>query len=349
MNISRNPVKNYYEILEISNNATQDVIKKSYKQLVIKYHPDKNKTENNTENKTFIQIKSAYEILSNPIEKQKYDDSLLQNNESYDSNYSEILKNIILAFENYGKLNNNIYDIIFSDGCIINEPIIKLLIDFLDNISDGKWNETIFDNLKSKVSNEIIDKLIIFKNKLIKKQDIINKNKNIKHTIKANIEDVYNKKIKQISVKRIRFNKETMKYDYSKITLDIPLWKKEHIFKYEGDLYEGHIYAGDIIIDIDVIDTHSDFKKYKLYDIMYIYPVNFYQCLTGINTKIKYLDNSDIIINNNKIKDNDEIIFKSKGLFKCDTKKRGHLIIKFKLNYPEFTTEQLNNIKEFFN
>jgi DnaJ family protein A protein 2 len=63
---------NYYKILEVDNNATNDEIKKSFRKLSLKYHPDRN--GNNPE---FIQkiqeVNEAYEILGDPVKRQSYD------------------------------------------------------------------------------------------------------------------------------------------------------------------------------------------------------------------------------------------------------------------------------------
>jgi len=61
----------YYKILEISQNATQDEIKKQYRHLAKKTHPDKNK-ESKTED-IMVQINKAYEVLSNEELRKKYD------------------------------------------------------------------------------------------------------------------------------------------------------------------------------------------------------------------------------------------------------------------------------------
>lgn len=63
--------KDYYSILQISKNASADQIKKKYRQLALKYHPDKNNSEQ-AEQK-FKQISQAYQVLSDPQKKQKYD------------------------------------------------------------------------------------------------------------------------------------------------------------------------------------------------------------------------------------------------------------------------------------
>jgi len=67
--------KNYYEILEISPNASPEIIEKAYKTLTRKYHPDVQTKENkkDAEDK-FKEIVKAYETLSDPDKKEEYDE-----------------------------------------------------------------------------------------------------------------------------------------------------------------------------------------------------------------------------------------------------------------------------------
>lgn len=62
----------FYDILEISRDATQDDIKKAYKKLAVQYHPDKNKGNIDAEKK-FQEISNAYSVLSNPETRNRYD------------------------------------------------------------------------------------------------------------------------------------------------------------------------------------------------------------------------------------------------------------------------------------
>jgi DnaJ-class molecular chaperone len=64
--------KNYYEILEIDRNATQEDIKKAYRKLSLLHHPDKNSNSQDSINK-IQDINEAYEVLSNPENKMMYD------------------------------------------------------------------------------------------------------------------------------------------------------------------------------------------------------------------------------------------------------------------------------------
>ena len=63
--------KSLYDTLEVSENASAEEIKKAYRKLARKYHPDVNKDPSAEEK--FKEINAAYEVLSNPEKKQQYD------------------------------------------------------------------------------------------------------------------------------------------------------------------------------------------------------------------------------------------------------------------------------------
>ena len=64
--------KDFYEILGVSRNASNDEIKKSYRKLAMKYHPDRNKDDKASERK-FKEVSAAYEVLKDPEKKAAYD------------------------------------------------------------------------------------------------------------------------------------------------------------------------------------------------------------------------------------------------------------------------------------
>ena len=63
--------RDFYDILAVSKGASDDEIKKAYRKLAIKYHPDKNPDDKAAEDK-FKEAAEAYEILSNPEKRQRY-------------------------------------------------------------------------------------------------------------------------------------------------------------------------------------------------------------------------------------------------------------------------------------
>lgn len=64
--------RDYYEVLGVDKSASADEIKKAYRKMAIKYHPDKNPGDKEAEEK-FKEAAEAYDVLSNPEKKQRYD------------------------------------------------------------------------------------------------------------------------------------------------------------------------------------------------------------------------------------------------------------------------------------
>ena len=64
--------RDLYKILDLKRNATPDEIKKAYRKLTLKYHPDKNQGDDEAK-KMFHDVADAYEILSDTEKRRKYD------------------------------------------------------------------------------------------------------------------------------------------------------------------------------------------------------------------------------------------------------------------------------------
>lgn len=64
--------RDYYEVLGVNKNATEDEIKKAYRNIAIKYHPDRNPGNKEAEEK-FKEAAEAYDVLHDPQKRQQYD------------------------------------------------------------------------------------------------------------------------------------------------------------------------------------------------------------------------------------------------------------------------------------
>ncbi|XP_053962129.1 dnaJ homolog subfamily B member 6 isoform X1 [Anastrepha ludens] len=79
----------YYKVLDISQSATESEVKKAYKKLALKWHPDKNPNNLDEANKRFRELSEAYEVLSDARRRKIYDARATLHKEGSNSNYSK--------------------------------------------------------------------------------------------------------------------------------------------------------------------------------------------------------------------------------------------------------------------
>ena len=132
-------MKDYYKILEVDRDCETEEIKKSYKKLALKYHPDKN----NGDDTKFKEISEAYEVLSDNIRRSQYD-----YNFSHDINFSTFGHQFMKPDDLFKQIFQN-SDLDILAGFMNN--------DFLsDNISSNQFSKSVSSSVTIKNGKKIV-------------------------------------------------------------------------------------------------------------------------------------------------------------------------------------------------
>ena len=297
---------NHYEILGIDKDSTIDEIKKAYRKLAIKNHPDKTPNDKNKKKKEelFKKITESYQILSDPKQKEEYDCSL-----GYNSSIKQLLERMSGENNMYSFLIKNF--VINNIDCIYTYTIDKFKTELINYFRE---NILLFTKTYGISSSFILDFIMnSFKEEKIEPE-------NIEYHMKIKLDDIFIKKKKLIKVNRkifckscsgninlykckncmniydnniicskcdiwnfeeVKCNKCTNGYINNEKIFDVPLNVNKVIFCKEGDLLKNYSYQGNIEINI-TIDNHELFqthnhqhlsikKKLSLYEWIYHY------------------------------------------------------------------------------
>jgi DnaJ-class molecular chaperone len=356
--------KDYYEILGISKNATNDDIKKAYRKLALKWHPDKNNNNTEESKKYFQEICNAYQVLIDPVKRRSYDltgcDNDIKTNphEVFNSFFESVFGNEF--FSEKGKLNS-----------FINSPEVEVFLtmsmsynnfDIFDKLVETSKNfnpligskfENINQKIKSKTeeiklkkSNKINEKIKQSLNKKYKVKENKSTNESIKtnsstysykspdliFNINVKLTEAYNNVLKKLKIKRVRFNDELKTYYNDEKYYLVPLFERKKVYDLEGDIKPNNKIPGDIIFNINI---KSDIECFEVlnngYDIYVKKKISLYEVIYGTVFFMKNIDNKIL-----KIKSKGSLgntltkRLRNYGLPKTSNgDKRGDLIIEF--------------------
>ncbi len=134
--------KQYYSVMELPDNSSEDEVKRQYKKLAIKYHPDKNGNKPQEEQdicaEKFKKISEAYEILTN---KEKYSNNVIRNNHhNFNINPHDLFSQI------FNQSNNQNFSVHFGS----NMPNIVQTSTTV-RIVNGKKIVTIIENINGNI------------------------------------------------------------------------------------------------------------------------------------------------------------------------------------------------------
>ena len=362
-----------YKVLGVNKNASQDEIKKAYKELAMKFHPDKNngKPDKAETDEKFKELSAAYNVLSNESERAKYDD--IGDNNYNNGSGQEVHRNPHDIFEAFfrsrggpfGGGGHGFDEDIFSFGMGGGgmggdggnrqpkkaQSIEKTFVFTLDDVYDGI----------NKDLNINIRKFCLKCNKKCNKCDgrgIIQQIRNLgimqqifqgscEHCEGSGIITEGKPECKQCKGKGF-FNED------KKATLIIPKGIDENYKTAFPELGEqprvSNIKPGDLIIHIK-IEEHKHFIR-KGNDLYFKTDISFIDSVIGKDIVIPYFKEK-ININTNLfgvISNGKNYLLEGKGLPILNTSNKGNMFIEFNISYPKIKNkDKIEELKTLLN
>ena len=311
----------YYKVLDLEKDASNDQIKKAYRKKAMKLHPDRNPDNKNAECE-FKELVSAYRVLSDTKLKKQYDLGIFSETDEFNEVYSNMF-NAMGNMENiYGMFN-------------------EMMNDYSFNV-----NTKYGVNFKMYKDNES-------ENKEFQKGD------DIKYNINVNLEDIYNCVTKPLKIGRMKNLNNIYQKDFKEFNLN--LHKREICFYKEGnEIKNVKCIPGDIIIKLfDKQDPN--FKRININDLIYtktISPIDIYQ---DKEYEIEMLDGTILTINikRDTLLESRLIEIEDKGLPNVDFINpesdleikipRGKLYIYFNIVFRTLDHKQLQRLEKVYN
>ena len=319
----------YYKILNINSNYSIENIKKAYRKLSLKYHPDKN--NNNSE--YFNKINNAYNYIINNSNNSNNSNNNGNNNSNNNGNNNS----------NNGNNNSNNGNNNSNNG---------------NNGNNGNNNSNNSNNGNNDNNGNINHSLLPINNY---ENNILNNNTShfhhdtLEYSYKEDIikelnisfEESYSGSIKPLNIQRQIINNNIIKYENETIYINIPRGIDNEeliVINNKGNVFNGNYSNVKIIIKLL---KHPDFYREGL-DIYYNTSITFKESLVGFNFILKHLNNKNYKIENKIntiVHNNSKIILKNLGFNRNEF--IGNLYITFSINYPKlFDSDTIQKLKE---
>jgi len=340
--------KDYYNILGISKNASLDDIKKAYKKLALKFHPDRNNEANKEKaQEKFVEINEAYEVLS--------DD---QKKKIYDQYGEEGLKAGMSGDQSSGFSNANFSSAGFgpgfhtyraSDPYSVFEQFFGPGVRFSSSYSGNPGGTRMpFRNFQNDFSSEEDD--YSFEERPFRSRRTFGKQAPVERTFSCTLEELYRGHNKRLRITRSIYSPHGDSTSESIISeINVPPGSAagtEFLVKNSGDIYPGQP-AGDMLFVLEE-KPHSFYKR-DLNDLIYTAKISLAQALTGVKIILPTLDGQSVEVlirdvikpgHEKRIQGRGMPVYKHPGLF-------GDLIVRFDIQWPNRieSEEDRNEIK----
>jgi len=310
--------ENFYNILGISEKATKDEIKKAYRGLQMKWHPDKNQG-NMEASQMSKKINEAYEVLGDDKKREEYD--FTRNN-----------PNPFMRMNNHNSMDIPMDDIfsMFFGG------------------SGNPFGMEGFPGMPGMPGMPGGTKIHMFHGGPMGFQQAFSKPTPIIKNIDINMEQVLTGANLPIDIERWIIENGIKVFEKETIYVPIPQGIDENemiILRDKGNILNEQI-KGDVKIFVKITND-TEFKRSGL-DLIIEKKITLKEALCGFSFEIKYLNGKSYTLNNNKgniIPPNYKKVYPNMGLFRGEH--RGIMIIHFQVEFPEILTdEQMDKIME---
>jgi len=308
----------FYNILGVGENATKEEIKKAYRALQMKYHPDKN--PGNQEAISMTQkINEAYETLGDEQKKSEYD--MMRNN-----------PNPFMRMNSHGGGGmevpmDDIFNMFFGGG-IPGMPGMGG-IPGMGGMPPGA-------------------KIHIFHGGPMNFQQAMNKPIPIMKSLQINMEQVLNGASLPLEIERWILENGNKVFEKETIYVDVPAGIDENemiVLRDRGNIISEQC-KGDIKINI-LVQNNTAFKRSGL-DLILEKRISLKESLCGFTFEIKYLNGKSYTLNNNKgniVPPEYKKVYPGMGLKRGEHK--GNMIIIFHIEFPEkLTDEQIDKLTQ---
>ncbi|XP_050206840.1 uncharacterized protein LOC126656339 [Mercurialis annua] len=321
---------NYYKILKVDKNVKDDDLKKAYRQLVMKWHPDKNPTNKMEAESMFKQISEAYEVLSDPQKREVYDqygeEGLKGQVPPPDPTAGDIPSSFGFNYRRADSIFADVYGHSNSFGANRGSSFF----------ANGIFDDDIFGSIGGGGRGSM-------------HQTGPRKDPHIESKMLCSLEELYNGATKKLQISREIVDakgKTTNVQEVSEIHVK-PGWKKgtKITIPEKGNKYPNVIPA-DLIFILEE-KPHPVFTRERN-DLIITQKISLTEALTGYTVHLTHLDGRNLSIPvNDVISPSYEEVIRKEGMPHKDPIKKGNLRIKFSIKFPtRLTLEQKAGIKK---
>jgi DnaJ-class molecular chaperone len=306
--------ENFYNILGVNENASKDEIKKAYRSLQMKYHPDKNLGSQESINMT-QKINEAYETLGDEQKREAY---------------NNMRNNPFMRMDSQGPHNmdiplNDIFNMMFGS------PFGMPGIPGMGGMSPGA-------------------KIHIFHGGPMNMQQAMNKPIPIIKSLQINMQQVFNGVSLPLEIERWILENGTKVFEKETIYVDVPQGIDENemiVLRDKGNIISEQC-KGDIKINI-LVKNNTQFKRSGL-DLILDKTISLKESLCGFFFELNHINGKSYTLNNNKgsiIPPEYKKVYPEMGLKRGQHK--GNLIIHFHIDFPTvLTSEQIDKLSDIF-